>query len=863
MTAEVHAPHAPPVATGWGTAAALAAGGLAVTVAAAALADPGAPLRVVLAPVALVAGVVAVAAALFRFEAFVLGALVVRSSLDALGGAASRATEPATLLGGLFIVAGLAWLYVNRARLHRPGPVTWAALAFTAAAALGLPGSASAGRGAIDLVRIGGAVLLLVVVEQTVRTDVDRRRLLVALAASAVVPLAVLVTQYASGASADVSGDASRFTGTFNHPNPFAAYLGLLVVTFLAVRGVAGRWSGLCTVVAAACAAGLVATYARGAWVGALLGVMVVAARVDRALLAKLAAVVVLVVVLVPSVGARVLELGDERHLAGTAGNSLTWRLDYWGEVLDLAGNPVTGIGLTGVEAGLATAVPPHNDFLRVFVETGLVGLAAYVRAPGHDGVGGVALRPAGPDPARAGRRRGRHGVRGRVLVAERVVQPRVPGRRALVPVGAARRGVGGAGGGGRAVRILHVNKFLYRRGGAEGYMLDLAELQRAARARGRRSSAWTTPTTTLVELRRFVPPHMELEPMPGGLRRQGPRPRPDDVVDARPGGGSRRRSRYFRPDVVHLHNIYHQLSPSVVAGAGRGRRPGRDDPARLQAGLPDVPVPRPGARLCRRASTGGFSQAARRRCKGGSLAASAAAASRSWLHRRFGAYDGVGTFVSPSRFLAGQMRAAGVYPDRLTVVPNFVELDRAAGPVRRRDGGCVFAGRLSPEKGVDVLVRTAVGLAGPPRSSSTSPATARSAPRSRSWPADAAPGRVRFHGRRGRDEAAGRCWRARRRPPSRPAGTRTSRWRCWRRSPAACRSSRTDLGGLPELVEPGVTGWVVPAGDPVRLAAALTEAVTDAGRSERLGRNARARVAADFTPARHLAALDAVYPSP
>ena len=28
-------------------------------------------------------------------------------------------------------------------------------------------------------------------------------------------------------------------------------------------------------------------------------------------------------------------------------------------------------------------------------------------------------------------------------------------------------------------MRILHVNKFLYRRGGAESYMLDLAALQR------------------------------------------------------------------------------------------------------------------------------------------------------------------------------------------------------------------------------------------------------------------------------------------------------------------------------------------------------------------------------------------------
>ena len=30
-------------------------------------------------------------------------------------------------------------------------------------------------------------------------------------------------------------------------------------------------------------------------------------------------------------------------------------------------------------------------------------------------------------------------------------------------------------------MRVLHVNKFLYRRGGAEGYLLDLADLQRVA----------------------------------------------------------------------------------------------------------------------------------------------------------------------------------------------------------------------------------------------------------------------------------------------------------------------------------------------------------------------------------------------
>jgi len=407
LTAEVQARPVPAeAATGWRTAAGVAAGGLVATLAAAALASPDAPVRLVLAPVVLVAGVVAVAAALFNFEAFLLGALVVRSSLDALGGANSRALEPATVLGGLFIAAGLAWLLVNRDRLHRPSPVTWAALAFTAAAALSLPGSVAPVRGAIDLVRIAGAVMLLVMVEQVVRSDAARRRLLAAMVASVLVPLAVLASQYLTGNRAAVRGDVERFTGTFNHPNPFAAYLGLLLVTFLAVRvALPGRSARLYTAAAVACGAGLLATYARGAWVGAAIGVVVVAAQVDRRLLARLAVLVVAVIVLVPSVSHRLTDLEDQRHLSGTAGNSLTWRLDYWGQVLDLADNPVTGIGLTGVSARLTTAVPPHNDFLRVYVETGLVGLAAYGALLGA--MGWVAWRATRRAPTALGRAMG------------------------------------------------------------------------------------------------------------------------------------------------------------------------------------------------------------------------------------------------------------------------------------------------------------------------------------------------------------------------------------------------------------------------------------------------------------------------
>jgi O-antigen ligase len=61
-------------------------------------------------------------------------------------------------------------------------------------------------------------------------------------------------------------------------------------------------------------------------------------------------------------------------------GNSLAWRIEYWAQIVHLAdGNPATGIGygMTGYLAQEGKS--PHNDYLRAYVETGLIGLAVYL----------------------------------------------------------------------------------------------------------------------------------------------------------------------------------------------------------------------------------------------------------------------------------------------------------------------------------------------------------------------------------------------------------------------------------------------------------------------------------------------------
>ncbi len=65
-----------------------------------------------------------------------------------------------------------------------------------------------------------------------------------------------------------------------------------------------------------------------------------------------------------------------------------------------------------------------------------------------------------------------------------------------------------------------------------------------------------------------------------------------------------------------------------------------------------------------------------------------------------------------------------------------------------------------------------------------------------------------------------------------------------------------SDISGIPELVEDGVTGLLVPPGDPQALADAVRRLHDDAGLRSRLGEAARARVEHDFDLRRNAAAL-------
>jgi putative inorganic carbon (hco3(-)) transporter len=364
-------------------AAVLAAAVAAVT--AVGIVSAGSPLPVLLGLAAAV-GIALVVVAVVSIEAFVLVVLVARASLDALKvpGGSPAGVDPAAVLAVLFAVAVSLWLLAQRRAHERHTEISVldrALLLFIGAAFLGILVSPLPAVSAVEWARIASTAPMLLLVERIALRRRTTEKLLVAVYASSAVPLCLAAYQALTGNGVFVAGGFDRVRGTFTHSNPFSVFLVLLVVMAVSLLPhLRGRARAGLVVFLAAAVPALLATYTRGAWIAAFLGLVVVGALQSRRLLIGLLAAATFVVIAVPSVGARFADLSETTQASGTPGNSLSWRLDYWSSALELSEqSPISGVGLKMVAAQAEEGKQPHNDFIRSFVELGVAGIAAYV----------------------------------------------------------------------------------------------------------------------------------------------------------------------------------------------------------------------------------------------------------------------------------------------------------------------------------------------------------------------------------------------------------------------------------------------------------------------------------------------------
>lgn len=161
------------------------------------------------------------------------------------------------------------------------------------------------------------------------------------------------------------------------------------------------------------------------------------------------------------------------------------------------------------------------------------------------------------------------------------------------------------------------------------------------------------------------------------------------------------------KPDVVHVHNTFPMISPSIFRIVGsRAAKVLTMHNFRLYCAKA---IPMRNGKPCtkcldRRASWPAVWHA----CYRDSHIASVPAAMSVYLHRRLRTWDrDVDTFIALSDFQRKLMVGAGLPAGKVLVRPNFFPGNPTPLPWEDRGRNVVFAGRVSPEKGVDLLVES------------------------------------------------------------------------------------------------------------------------------------------------------------
>ncbi len=336
--------------------------------------------------------------------------------------------------------------------------------------------------------------------------------------------------------------------------------------------------------------------------------------------------------------------------------------------------------------------------------------------------------------------------------------------------------------------------------------------------------------------------------------------------------GGDVRRVRTLlrreRPDVMHCHNTFPLLSPAVYWAAAREGVPVVQTLHNYRPTCLNAFLYRDGA-VCEqclgRFPWGGL----RRACYRDSRSASLVAALSWWVHWRLLRSDRkVSSFIAPTEFGRSKLAEAGLPRERIEVKPNPLDSGFATcrgapdplGGVSERPPELLYVGRLSGEKGVQVLLEAWTLAADrlPPEARLT---LVGEGPERASLEAAAAATRnVVLAGWCSREEVVRRV---------RSTGLLALPSLCYETFGMAvaeafacgCPAMVSSHGAPASMVDDDRNGLLVAPGDPEAWAGRLVEVLADGRRLARLGRQARADIeAGDCMPERNARRLIEIY---
>ena len=401
-------------------------------------------------------------------------------------------------------------------------------------------------------------------------------------------------------------------------------------------------------------------------------------------------------------------------------------------------------------------------------------------------------------------------------------------------------------------MRILFCNKYNYPFSGTEVYLFELMEL---LRSEGHEVALFSMadPRGKPTPYDHHFVPHIEFKGQASLWQKARRGAHAIYSLDAR------RRIRAmiaeFRPDIAHVRNIYHHLSPSIL-----WELKARSVPVVYH--LNDFKILCPSYNLV---SQGEACEA----CKGGEFfhvlwsgcypgfGASLTLAAEAYIHKWLGTYRKcVDRFLAPSQFVRDKFVEHGWDANKFEVLPHFqrvpVAIERSAAP----GAPLLYFGRLSREKGVDDLIRAMKVVP------HLSLVVAGDGPQRRELH-DLAAGlglkNVQFVGHVSGAELD--LLIAKARFTVLPSHAYETLGKTILESYAEARAVvASDLGSRRELVHDGETGILYPTGNVVSLADALNRLASSPELAEKMGRAGREMVQRQNRPEAHYQALIDLY---
>ncbi len=312
-----------------------------------------------------------------------------------------------------------------------------------------------------------------------------------------------------------------------------------------------------------------------------------------------------------------------------------------------------------------------------------------------------------------------------------------------------------------------------------------------------------------------------------------------------------------FTPDIAHIHNIYHQISPSILSSLKKHRIP-------IIQTLHDYKLLTANYSMLVRgqvytATKGGkYYNELRHKTMKDSYAASALAMVEMYTHKLMKVYEkNVDCFISPSQFLKDLVHEWDIPVKRIEVVRNFVDT-AAITPTYTNKGYILYAGSLYPEKGVDILLDSLANFkydfalqiagTGPELQALQHQAATLGIAEKITWLGHLPP-----------DQLSAVIANA-------SAVVVPSRW--YENCPYSVLEAfahgkpviATNIGGLPELVQPNTTGWLFELNNSDALRSALYEIFEKPERVIEYGKAARKWVEVNASPEVHYQKLHEIY---